>query len=126
MGGRGSFETVDEGKFNFTEGGQTFHSIGEVDGVKVLVRDKGAVKAPEYSHTAGRTYAIVQNGKLKHVTFYDENHKQSVSIDLMHSHYGLTPHKHFNLDHSDKGIPLSKKEVQLVNKIRRRFSLQWE
>jgi hypothetical protein len=65
----------------------------------------------------------VQNGKLKHLTFYDEKHNQSVSIDLMHSHHGLIPHKHLGLDHTDKGIPLSDEELKLVNKIKRRFGL---
>ncbi len=124
MGGRGSFEDVDKGDFTFVEGGQTYHSIGEIDGVKVLVRDKGAVKAPEYSHTAWRTYAIIQDGKLKHISFYDDSHKQTMSIDLMHKHNGIIPHKHYNLDHSDKGIPLNKSELQLVNKIRRSFGVQ--
>ena len=54
------------------------------------------VKAPEYSHTANRSYAIVQNGKLKHLTFYDETHSQVVSIDLMHQHHGLYLLRHNN------------------------------
>ena len=124
MGSRGAFEDVNSGNFNFVEGGQTYQSIGEVDGIKVLVKTSGSVKAPEYSHTANRVYAIVQNGALKHLTFYDENHKQSVSIDLGHSHHGVQPHKHLYLDHGDTGIPISKNEQAMVDKIRRRFNLR--
>jgi len=124
MGSRGAFEDVNIGNFNFVEGGQTYQSVGEVDGIKVLVKTSGSVKAPEYSHTANRVYAIVQNGALKHLTFYDENHKQSVSIDLGHSHYGLQPHKHLYLDHGDTGIPLSQSEQDMVDKIRRRYNLR--
>lgn len=51
MGSRGAFEDVVTGNFNFVEGGQTYKSIGEVDGIKVLVKTSGSVKAPEYSHT---------------------------------------------------------------------------
>lgn len=125
MGGRGAFINVNKQDFTFVEGGQTYHSIGEVDGVKVLVREKGnSVKAPDYSHTANRTYAIIQNGKLKHLTWYDENHNQSVSIDFGHAHNGVIPHKHYNLDHTDKGIPIDDKELALANKIKRRFNLR--
>lgn len=123
MGSRGAFENVDLGNFHFKEGGQNYHSVGEVDGIQVIIQDSGSVKAPEYSHTANRSYAIVQNGKLKHLTFYDETHSQVVSIDLMHQHHGLMPHKHLNLDHSDKGIPISKEEEALIKTIKRRFGL---
>lgn len=71
------------------------HLDNEIDGVKVIVRDKGSVKAPEFSHTANRIYAVVQDGKLKHL----------------------------NLDHSDSGIPLSAEEEKLVKKIKRRIGL---
>lgn len=124
MGSRGAFVDVSHGNFNFVEGGQTYQSIGEVDGVKVLVKTSGSVKAPEYSHTANRVYAVIQNGALKHLAFYDENHHQSVSIDLMHSHHGLRPHKHLYLNHNDKGIPITKKEQALINKIKRRYNLK--
>ena len=50
MGSRGAFVNVNTKDFTFVDDGQTYHSIGEVDGVKVLVRDKGSVKAPDYSH----------------------------------------------------------------------------
>lgn len=123
MGSRGAFEDVDSGNFNFKEGGQNYHSVGEVDGIKVLIQDKGSVKAPEYSHTENRIYAIVQDGKLKHLTFYNEDHKQVISIDLQHQHHGLIPHKHLNLDHSDKGIPITAEEEQMIKKIKRRFGL---
>ena len=82
------------------------------------------VAAAEFSHTAGKIYAIVQDGKLKHLAYYDENHKQAVSIDLQHAHHGVQPHKHLYLDHSDKGIPISEKEQALVNEIKERFRLQ--
>ena len=124
MGSRGAFEDVTIGNFKFVADGQTYRSVGEVDGIKVLVRTSGSVKAPEYSHTENRIYAIIQNGALKHLTFYDENHKQSVSIDLLHEHHGVMPHKHIYLDHTDKGIPITKEEQALIDKVRRRFNLR--
>lgn len=38
MGSRGAFEDVSVGNFNFVDGGQTYKSVGEVDGIKVLIR----------------------------------------------------------------------------------------
>lgn len=101
MGSRGAFQSVDTNNFTFVDGGQTYHCIGYVDDIKVLIKEKGnSVKAPEYSHTAGRKYTIVQNGTLKHLAYYDENHKQAISIDLLHEHNSLKPHLHEYLDHS--------------------------
>lgn len=123
MGSRGAFEKVDLGYFSFKEDGQNYHTLGEVDGIQVIIQDSGSVKAPEYSHTANRIYATIQNGKLKHLSFYDENHKQVVSIDLLHQHHGLMPHKHLNLDHSDSGIPITVDDEKMIRKVKRRFGL---
>lgn len=123
MGGRGAFANISERDFRFKEAGQQYHSIGNVDGVKVLLKDSGSVKAPEISHSPNRIYATVQNGQLKHLTWYDENHNQSVSIDFLHPHNGVQPHKHYNLNHDDGGIPITEEELKLANKIKRRYSL---
>lgn len=125
MGGRGSFVDVTKGDFNFVTGGQTFHSLGMVGNVKVLIRDPGmSVKAPEFSHTADRSYAIIQNGILKHLSFYDKDRKQVSCIDFGHSHNGIKPHKHLNLDHSDSGIIPTQTEIDLANKIKKRFGVK--
>lgn len=123
MGSRGAFVNINVNDFNFVDSGQTYHSIGIVEGVKVLVRDKGSVKAPDYSHTENRIYAIIQNGKLKHLTWYDENHMQISSIDFLHAHNGLIPHKHIYLNHKDASDNITKDELDLANKIRRKFNL---
>ena len=124
MGSRGAFQSVDTNNFTFVDGGQTYHCIGYVDDIKVLIREKGnSVKAPEYSHTAGRKYAIVQDGKLKHLAYYDENHKQAISRDLLHEHNSLKPHLHEYLDHNT-GLPISKEQQAIVDKIKRRFKLK--
>lgn len=75
MGSRSSFKDVKAKNFSFVEGGKTYRSIGGFDNVKILVKESGSVKAPEFSHTANRIYAIVQNGALKHLAYCDENHK---------------------------------------------------
>jgi len=49
MGSRSTFENVDLGYFSFKEDGQNYHTIGEADGIQVIIQDSGSVKAPEYS-----------------------------------------------------------------------------
>lgn len=124
MGSRSSFKNVGAGDFRFVENGETYLSIGSLDNVKILIKERGSVKAPEFSHTEERIYAIIQNGALKHLAYYDENHKQAVSIDLLHAHHGIQPHKHLYLDHSDRGIPISDEERALINKIKEEFNLR--
>jgi hypothetical protein len=106
MGSRGAFVNVSTGDFSFVEGGQRYYSVGTLStdsNIKVLIQKSGAVKAPEYSHTADRVYAVVQNGMLKHVSFYDENHNQTKSIDLLHTHGKdrVKPHIHYNYPVTD-------------------------
>ncbi|MEI3505389.1 MAG: hypothetical protein V8Q77_03870 [Bacilli bacterium] len=91
MGSRGAFVNVSLRDFTFNTGvganQQTYKTVGVIDGVHVIVQDKGlSVKAPEYSHTANRTYAVIQGGKLKHLSFYDENHVLVKVIDFGHVH----------------------------------------
>ena len=67
MGSRGAFVNVNTGDFIFKEGGQHYKSIGILSdnpNVKVIVQDSNNVKAPEFSHTAGRIYAVVKEGKF--------------------------------------------------------------
>ena len=126
MGSRGSFVDVAAGDFTFKDNGINYFSVGNLStdsNVKVLLQKTGSVKAPEYSHTAERVYAIVQNGRLKHLTFYDADHKQAVSIDLTIPHDGMLPHKHLYLDHTT-AYPINKTESELIKKIKREFHLR--
>ena len=52
MGSRGAFQDVDTGKFNFVENGQNYHTVGDVDGVQVILQNSGAVKAPCLLYTS--------------------------------------------------------------------------
>lgn len=129
MGSRGSFINVDLGNFSFKEGGQHYKSIGTLStdsNVKIIIQDSNNVKAPEYSHTAGRIYAVVKDGQLKHVAYYDENHKQSVSIDLAHPHKGIQPHRHVYMDHdkNSPGVPPTTEETALIKRIKKEYHLK--
>lgn len=126
MGARGAFVDVSMDDFTFIEGGQQYQSIGMSGEVKVLLQTKGSVKAPEFSHTPNRVYAIVQDGKLKHIAYYDDKHKQAVSIDLLHEHKGIKPHRHEYMSHNknDPDIPPTPTEMALIRRIKKEYGLQ--
>ena len=69
--------------------------------------------------------AIVQDGKLKHLTYYDANHKQHISVDLLHPHGGVKPHIHVDLNHdpNSPGIPPADAQKALIKKIKKEFHL---
>lgn len=129
MGSRGAFVDVSSGNFTFNEGGQHYKSLGTLksdSNVKIIIQDSSNVKAPEYSHTAGRIYAVVKDGVLKHLAYYDENHNQAVSIDFAHAHNGVQPHRHVYLSHNknDPGVPPTPAEKKLIRKIKREYHLK--
>lgn len=128
MGSRGAFVDVKTGKFDFVDNGQHYMSLGTLSSdsnVKILIQDSNNVKAPEYSHTPGRIYAIIKDGKLKHLAYYDNTHKQAVSIDFAHEHKGVKPHRHIYLSHNkkDPGVPPTASEMKLIKKIKKEYGL---
>ncbi len=129
MGSRGSFVDVDKGDFSFKVDGQHYKSVGALSSnpnVKVIIQDSSNVKAPEFSHSPNRIYAIVKDGILKHLAFYDINHAQDVAIDLRHSHRGVQPHRHVRMNHSKKepGVPPTEDELKLIEQIKKEFHLK--
>ena len=128
MGSRGAFVDVNKGDFSFVLGGQHYKTIGELSSnpnVKIIIQDYSSVKAPEYSHTPNRIYAVVQEGRLKHLAYYDENHMQAVLIDLGHRHGKVKPHRHFYMNHDPNlpGVPVTREDMILINKIKKEFDL---
>ena len=93
--------------------------------VRLIEQDSTRVKAPEYSHTPGRIYAVIKNGKLKHLAYYDENHNQAVCIDFEHDHGGVQPHRHVYLKHDKNapGVPPTAEEQVLIQQIIKEFQL---
>ena len=129
MGSRGSFVNVDKGDFTFIEGGQHYKSLGTLKGnpnVKIIVQDSNNVVAPVFSHTEGRIYAVVKNGVLKHLAYYDKEHKQAVSIDFLHEHHGVKPHRHeyMNHDKNSEGHPPTQDEWTLIKQIKKEYHLK--
>jgi hypothetical protein len=124
MGSRGAFVSTKLGNFIFREGNRIYKSVGTVSGINVLIQTKGSIKAPEFSHTPNRIYAILQDGAVKHIAYYDKNHHQSACIDFGHKHIGECPHKHLYLDHKSPGAPLNSKDRKNIAKIKRRFPLK--
>lgn len=124
MGSRGAFVSVKTGNFTFREDGRLYKSVGSVGGIKILIQTEGSVKAPEYSHSANRMYAIVQKGAVKHLVYYDAQHKQCACIDFGHTHGGMRPHKHLYLDHKSPAAPLNAKDKKYIAKLKRRYPLK--
>lgn len=135
MGSRGAFVDVNLGDFRFKKDNDDndvheYYSLGELSSdpnIKVIMQIEGSVSAPEYSHTANRIYATVQNGKLKHLSYYDENHNQSISIDFEHPHHGVKPHVHYGISDHDPnalGRKPTKEQLALANKIKKEFNLK--
>ena len=130
MGSRGAYVNVAAGDFTFKAGGQEYFSLGILSSdpnVKIIMKPKGSVSAPEISHTPGRIYATVQDGSLKHLSYYDERHRQSVSIDFLHEHNGVKPHVHHGIEDHDpdkEGELPTKAQTNLANKIRKEFNLK--
>lgn len=121
MGGRNAFIDVDTNNFEFKDGGKTFYKIDAYNNVDILIRkEKLPYKAPEYSKESEATYAIIQNGKIKHIAFY-KNHKQIKCIDLLHPHNQIEPHIHYNLDHTTGFSVNEKEDIQLINTLKRRY-----
>jgi len=92
----------------------------------IVYQDSNSVKAPEFSHTAGRVYAVVKDGVLKHLAYYDEKHQQAVSIDFCHPHKKVQPHRHVHMSHNknDPGISPTPEELKLANRIKKEFNLK--
>jgi len=128
MGSRGAFIDVDLNNFEFKSGGKHYRTLGVLksnSNVRLIEQDSTRVKAPEYSHTPGRIYAVIKNGKLKHLAYYDENHNQAVCIDFEHDHGGVQPHRHVYLKHDKNapGVPPTADEQVLIQQIIKEFQL---
>ena len=133
MGSRGAFVDVKSGDFSFKENGQEYYSLGVLSSnpnVKIIMQKEGSVSAPEYSHTAGRIYATLQKDdktgvvRLKHLSYYDSKHKQSVSVDFLHAHNGVRPHVHYGIEDHSRSTPgkkPTKEQLDLANDIRKEF-----
>lgn len=130
MGSRGAFVDVASGSFNFKDNGQEYFSIGTLSSnpnVKVLVmKGDKSVPAPYYSHTPGRIYATTKDGRLKYISYYDSDRRQTVTIDFTHRHDKLIPHVHIDMKHDKNApaIPLTKEQEKLTNKIKKEFHLK--
>ena len=62
-----------------------------------------SVTAPRETRTQGRVYVTVSKGKAKYITFYRNDGRKRIQIDLDHKHNGEIPHKHMGCDHCKRG-----------------------
>ncbi len=84
----------------------------------------GAPLAPEFSNTAGKTYALLdKHGTgIKSITVYDSNHEQAYSIHLDHNHGGKTgPHVHSGMNAGRKDIPFTTEHQRIIDEVNNIF-----
>lgn len=63
---------------------------------------------------------------IDYIAYYDDHHKQAVSIDLLHEHRGVRPHRHEYMSHNknDPGISPTDAEEALIRRIKKEFGLK--
>ena len=122
MGGRGSSSGIsDNGKLYGTE----YKTLMQFGNIKFVQRLNNSAVAPMETMTKGRVYVTVNaDGKLKCISYYDNENKRSKTIDLDRGHRGMMPHTHHGYEHNEndskKGATnLTQKEKEMVAKVKK-------
>lgn len=121
MGGRGaalnrSYYRDRHGRF--VTYGEEFATILQHGRIKfVTVKNPhDSVTAPRETRTQGRIYVTISKNKPKCITFYQNDGRKCVQIDLDHLHHGECPHKHIGYNHGKDG-KMNSTDKDLVTKI---------
>lgn len=81
MGGRGQY--LQKGGFRV----QTYHAVGEIDGVKVIERIDGRPGfMPRMSNSPNAIYILKSNGYYKSIGIYGSDRRLRKDIHIQHSH----------------------------------------
>ena len=121
MGGRGAardrtYYRDRHGKFvKYGEEYKTILQHGRIKFVTSAV-PTDSVTSPRETRTQGRVYVTVSKGKLKSITFYRNDGRKRIQIDLDHKHRGEQPHKHIGYNHGKDG-EMHTADKQLVKRI---------
>ena len=123
MGGRGasmnrSYYRDRHGKFvKYGEEYTTLLQHGRIKFVTVA-NPHDSVTSPRETRTQGRIYVTVGKGKPKCITFYQNDGRKRVQIDLDHLHHGECPHKHIGYNHGKDG-KLTASDKKLIEQIKK-------
>lgn len=79
MGSRGAFQDVDTGKFNFVENGQNYHTVGDVDGVQVILQNSGMIARGLSLAALIYTFTLELIKTLK--LYYDKNNEWENNLE---------------------------------------------
>ncbi|MDD5807120.1 MAG: hypothetical protein PUD02_07310 [Eggerthellales bacterium] len=88
MGGRGTYAAGRNVPY-------TYHTVGEIHGVKVLQKDEGASKLPEEAHSSSAYILLDNNGVFHQYREYDDGHRLTFEIGY---------HPEPNIDKSRKPV----------------------
>ena len=116
MGGRSAF--LSSGGFSVYR----YDTLSMIESVKIIIRnDNQPVSSPLFSNAPNAIYATVQDIDnrltLKCITFYDENRRQTKTIDLLHGH-GTEQGPHVHLDRENNTYrKINHEEIEVVQKV---------
>ena len=108
----------DEGKPYGTE----FKTLASDGNIKFVQKTAHDSKMHE-TMTKGRVYAEINDqNEVKTIYYFDTDLKKMKSIDLRHSHNGMSPHTHHGYVHKEYDGPkgatgLSNKEKRMVARV---------
>lgn len=131
MGGRGASSGISVDKYGNPKNkyGSQYHTVLESGNIKFVTKNNRESESLMETMTSGRVYVTVGGKDLLQIIYFDKNNKRSKTIDLSHSHNGITPHVHHGYEHnendSSKGManltPEEKKMVDRVTKLWYRY-----
>lgn len=101
MGGRGASSGLsDKGK----KYGSEYTTLYESENIKFIrYNDSTAAKTPQETMTRGRVYATVNDkNKVVAISYYDNENKRRMQIDLEKEHKGMLPHTHHGYEHNER------------------------
>ena len=127
MGGRGAssgISSADNKGGGKKEYGSQYQTLLTDGNVKFVQKNDRNSETLFETRTRGRVYVTVGGKDLLQVTYFDKQNKRNKTIDLSHFHAGMNPHVHHGYNHNEfdgtKGATrLSKKEMEMVERIRK-------
>lgn len=118
MGGRGSSSGMS--KYGKSYGSQ-YHSLLTVGNIRFVEKSSKQSETLMETMTKGRVYALIDQGKVKSIYYFDKHNKRSKQIDMT-NHHGKSPHVHHGYEHNEyssgnEPVGLTLKERAMVDRV---------